>query len=135
MANDAELRHEAQVLTRYLVGARADEEAMRHYAAACLFRAGDLGSTTGLWRLLMRRPFLLPAADAALALQQPYHPVRKRILVMIAVLESLPQYEPYFLERKRTLLYPVLLGARLFFYLPMLAIGALLIWKKPRTSS
>ena len=51
-----------------------------------------------LWALITRRPALIGAIDAGLALADPHGPIRHRLFLMLAVLEASPQHTTRFLS-------------------------------------
>ena len=91
--------HEAQVLSRYLTGKEIPERAVGLYTDA-LSKLGllDLGPEGNrLWKRMMQYPYIIGPIDSALALDQPHSPVRKRIYVMLAILETQPELSALFL--------------------------------------
>src|SRR5581483_4402613 len=58
-----------------------------------------------LWNFCTKNNWALKFVDAALALGDNYHPVRKRIFIMLAILETQPAYNDCFLPQKRSKLY------------------------------
>ena len=75
----------------------------------------------------MRFPFLLQFIDAGYALRRSPSALRKKILLMFAVLESLPEYAHYFLPKKnQTVLLTIL--STLLKTTVRTGIGVLLLW-------
>lgn len=87
--NDADLRSEAILFSRYLVGREPDEALVDRYcrASEALFagRAGD--ATLDFAR---RHPWSIPMLDAADGIRGGDSLLRKKLLVMTAILETTP---------------------------------------------
>jgi hypothetical protein len=81
-----------------------------------------------IWDFCMRRPWALSLIDAGLAFGQTYHPVRKRIYIMLAILETQPAYNHCFLPKER----PVRYNIYIFFLLVKASFkmvgGKILLW-------
>ena len=87
------LEHEARVFSRYLLGSAADTSLLGIYAAAVESgAAGAWPDARAFDRLLARIGRLHPAAtravDAYARHFRPASPVRKRLILMLAILES-----------------------------------------------
>jgi len=94
-------REEGRLLARYLLG-REDvpAEAVERYEAACaaLFGAPDAaGEATS--RFVARCPWSLPFVDAAAGLLDPHSLLRKKLFLMLAILETIPELAPCFTPR------------------------------------
>lgn len=101
---------EGASLGRYLLGREIDAASCDAYAAAA--RALGYGAGDAVTRFALRRPWSLAALDGALALRQPDAPLRKKLLVMAAVLETRPNYCDDFLPRDRSARDAVAVAAR-----------------------
>ena len=90
---------EAAAFGRYVLGRDVDAEARDTYARAARELAYDTHDS--VTRFAIRRPWLLGALDGALALTRPDALLRKKLLLMAAVLEVRPEYCDAFLARER----------------------------------
>lgn len=90
---------EAAIFGRYLLGCEVVAESCETYARA----VGELhyDAPDATTRFALRRPWSIGALDAALALTQPAAPLRRKLLLMAAVLEARPEYCDAFLPRER----------------------------------
>jgi hypothetical protein len=99
---DVDLRHEADVLARCLIGRDPSDAQRTRYADAVTRRAAPLPAREQrLWRRVVAHPRLYNAVDGALALVRPASPIRERGYIMLAVLEASPEHVDLFLARKR----------------------------------
>ena len=93
-------QQEAEWIGRYLLGESPDEAEKELYvrALATLQLSLDPDEDT-LWRLALRSRLLTSLIDAGLALTRPASPIRKKIYLMLAILEASPRHGQYFLPR------------------------------------
>jgi hypothetical protein len=92
---------EAFVFARYLIGKKTDQEICARYAEAIRIHALQCeGREKKLEKFILRYPFFTGFVDAALALTNKKSVIRKKILVMFALLETVPEYADLFLARK-----------------------------------
>lgn len=87
---------EARAIARYILHADPGEKEIALYGQA-LARL-RIPSDDKLSGLALRHPVLLPYLDSGLAVLEPEHPLRHRIYVMLAILETSPSYARYFLH-------------------------------------
>ncbi len=88
----------------YILGEPACEAALHRYVAGCraLFATGEHGEQGAqLVRFVARYPWALAPLDAAAGLLEPQGALRKRLLVMLAILEATPEHAESFLPRER----------------------------------
>jgi hypothetical protein len=92
---------EAGVFGRYLLGSELSGAARELYVRA----SHELNYDTDdpVTRFASARPWSIAALDGALALIDPDALLRKKVLLMAAVLESRPEYCDAFLPRDRSL--------------------------------
>jgi hypothetical protein len=124
-----QIDNEARLLTFYLTNRLPTAEVLVLYKQALqkIPMAFDPAQKR-VWEFCMKRIWALPFIDAALALSDRYHPVRQRIFIMLAILETQPTYNDYFLPQNRsvTFIFPVLL--RLVKATFKAVIGKILLW-------
>ena len=92
---------EARIFARYLTGIRVNDASAFLYQKA--IEARDLvceRRDKKLENFVLRFPFWIGFIDAALALTDKQSVLRKKIFVMLAVLEASPEYTKYFLAKK-----------------------------------
>ena len=124
-------------MARFIVGREAPPEFAQRYLTAHqhLFRDPPEGRDAALLNLAIRRPWLLPCIDAALALRRPDALLHRKALLMAAILEASPLFADDFLPRRTGLLGLAWLAARLgAVNLLQLAIGLPIVWWCNRTA-
>jgi len=85
---------------RYLLGAVPPTEITERYAAAVgQLAAGE--APDAVLAAALRCPVLLPLLDAACGLRRPGCVLRKRLLIMTAILETHPAYAERYMPRAR----------------------------------
>lgn len=124
----ATAEEEALVLVPYLVGRAATPEAIMLYARA---RTELLLPLTAeeqrLWSRCLKHRILLPLVDAALAFRKESG-IRRRLFVLLAILESLPAYADCFLPKRRSAFYLLYLLWKGGLSLLKAALGFPLLW-------
>ena len=114
---------------RYLVNQPAIPEAIQLYTAALTHHAIDLTNRQKkIWQFCLRNTWALPPVDAALAFDEKYSPVRKKIYIMLAILETQPAYNDHFLPRKRAAFFSILIFCRLLMAGWRCIAGKVIIW-------
>lgn len=128
MNSIAILEKEAFIITRYLINHSPSKKAVDLYIEAHQKQSIEItGKEKKRWNIAMRFPFLLQFIDAGYALRRRPSALRKKILLMFAVLESLPEYAHYFLPKKnQTVLLTIL--STLLKTTVRTGIGVLLLW-------
>lgn len=93
MLNEAELKREIELFSRYLVAASPTPQAEMLYVRA--LQQQPVNDKLSQW--VIRHPFLLPFADAATGLFGLQHPYRKKLIIAFAILETQPVFAHHFL--------------------------------------
>lgn len=106
-----ELDSECVLITKYLVNQTPPAELIERYRAAHAKLLGDAGSERDLAIIAFtqKHPWSLRYIDAAVAVLRPNALLRKKILVMMAIVETAPHYVEYFIP-KRTPLIKIILN-------------------------
>jgi hypothetical protein len=101
-ADDAALMAEGRLLGGYILGEPPCEDAVRRYAGGTrkLFAPDDAGMQP--LRFAARHPWALPCLDAAAGLLERDGALRRRLLLMLAILEATPQHADKFLPHMET---------------------------------
>lgn len=89
---------EGRLFSRYLVGKVAADPILQRYARAVKELFGGEAESPAL-RFAKRHRWALPLLDAACGLARPDDALRRRLLVMAAVLETTPEHAEAFLPR------------------------------------
>ena len=99
--SDAALASEARLFGRYLVGRDPGDGLVARYVAACRTHFADTlrADDAAVLAWVRRHPWSVGMLDAASGLFRPGGPLRNRILLMAAILESTPEFADYFLPR------------------------------------
>ena len=93
---------EARILTRYLAGREPDEKSVFLYTDAVDKTALPFNNRQRRkWQKCIANPWLLPYVDSALAWNDPFHPIRNRIFIMVSILETRPAFQDLFLPVAR----------------------------------
>jgi hypothetical protein len=97
------LRTEASLLARYLSGRDPGAEIADRYARACraLFVEEHSARDAALMGFALRHPWSLPCLDAACGLVDPQSLLRRKLILMLALLETTPDHVDLFLARPR----------------------------------
>lgn len=98
-SHDRTLESEAMILGRYVSGRHVPAHLAARYAGAmrALGEPGVLSDPVG--DAATARPVLLPFLDAAAGLLAPASALRRRLLVIAAVLETSPEFADLFLPQ------------------------------------
>lgn len=99
MSTEAAIQ-EARIFGRYVIGRDIDDAAAELYARAASVL--DYDGSDELVRFALEQPRLLGALDGVLALINPGTLLRRKLLLMAAILEARPDYCDAFLPRERT---------------------------------
>lgn len=97
-----ELTEEGALLARYLLGgAEPGPEAIERYTQACekLFSGHCEPGDLAVLRFARRRRWALPLLDAAAGVFEPHALLRKKLLLMLAILETMPAHLGHFMPR------------------------------------
>ena len=91
-------RREAEILGAYLLGEKPSSRAADLYEQA-MQKLGIpvTGSDERLLGLMLNNPAAIGVIDSGLALVKPQSAIRRKLLVYLAILESLPEYTHLFL--------------------------------------
>lgn len=100
-ADNAHLIDEGRRLARHLIGRPVALDILARYQQAHLKRAADLAGDSPALALFRRRPWLLPFLDAGCARWRPDDPLRRKLLLMTAILECTPRHAERFLPEHR----------------------------------
>ena len=89
-----ELRREGMVLFRYLIKSEPISELINRYIAAnqTLFPSPKFNSDQRLIRCIARYPGFLPYIDAYSGFFKPKSLLRKKILIMLSIIETTPEF-------------------------------------------
>ncbi len=120
---------EATVLCRYLTGEIPGRNIIERYNTAVAQFASPLTATQQkTWARCMNNPGLLPLADAAWSWNNPLHPLRHRIYIMLSTIEVHRSYQSYFLPASRNSIYIFFIALRLLRSGLRLIAGKVLLW-------
>jgi hypothetical protein len=106
MNKSEKLQHEARLFATYLVKRPPSNLIIKRYVDALRHNPQTLNrQDSRLLDFIHMHPWSLGYIEAGLALRQPYSEVRRRLYVMLAILESSPDYTTAFLPQQRSLWY------------------------------
>ncbi len=94
------LRMESKLITRYILGRSPSNDLSNRYITACQKLFGDnIKKEYPELQFIYRYPWTLPFIDSSAGLLNPQSIVRKKILLMIALLETTPVHAEFFLHK------------------------------------
>lgn len=97
---------QAQVFSNYLIKDAPCPKAVELYIKRLQKEETTITARdTRLLKLCLKHPLLVGYIDAGLALIRPYSDVRRRIFIMFAILESMPEHSNHFLPHRRNPFY------------------------------
>ena len=106
-------QQEAQAISKYLVSKTCTEEmAQRYREAVTKLNATLSPAHEHIWSRMISSNIYMKLVDGGLALSAPQSPLRKRIFIMLTLLECSPEYTEYFLPQQRSIWYLIPLGFR-----------------------
>jgi hypothetical protein len=103
-ADASALQSEGVLLGRYILRDRTlAPEAIELYVGGCskLFRNPAAEDGLAVSEFVRRHPWALPLLDAAAALFHPQTLLRRKLLLMLSILETMPRHTPTFESRPR----------------------------------
>jgi hypothetical protein len=90
-------RQEMSIYCKYLTGLNADEQCLALFYRAIQHEETVLNdSEIKLLQLIIRNPSAMGLIDSALGMFDPGHPLRKRMVIAFAILETSPVYFEFF---------------------------------------
>jgi hypothetical protein len=98
------LEKESRIFTRYLTGRDVTSQAGRLYRAATHGSNPD-DDDKKLLNFMVAHPWSIGLIDAGLVFHRPASEARRRLYVMLAILEASTEYCDIFLPKKRNLFY------------------------------
>ena len=98
------LETEARIFTRYLVRRGASAQAVRLYKTAVSGSKPDKADEK-LLNFMRTHPSSIGFIDAGLVFHDPSSEARRRLYVMLAILEASPENHDLFLPKKRSSFY------------------------------
>lgn len=97
------LRREAEIFGHYILGGAPSAAVVELYASANAKLDGLVAAAADpVVRFALRHPWSIGLLDGALAFRDRDAPLRQRLLVMFAILETQPIYSERFLPRSHT---------------------------------
>jgi len=98
-----ESKMEASKITRYLLSTSLEEKEACLYANAIKKMDVSLDANERkIFEIMLSSNWKMAVIDAALALRNPQSVIRKRLFVMLSILETSPNYTDYFLSKRNT---------------------------------
>jgi len=101
----ADLTHQANLFSRYLIKRDATPLAIEQYARAINTARVTDATDQKLLKFVERHVWSIGLVDAGLVFIKPASEVRRRLYVLSALLEASPEYHADFLATKRSPLY------------------------------
>ena len=120
---------EVETITQYLVSRPASPRVRESYERALqnipvIFTEQQKSQ----WEACMKNPWLLPHVDAWLAFTQRDHPIRKKIFIMLGVLETQADYSDLFLPSRTSFLQPLTIAFSVIWAVTKIITGRLVTW-------
>jgi hypothetical protein len=98
------LEQEARLFTRYLIGRDANPQAIRLYETVMSTSKPD-NKDKKLLDFMTSHPSSIGLIDAGLVFHNATSEARRRLYIMFAILEASPEYCDFFLPKKRSPFY------------------------------
>jgi hypothetical protein len=111
MSKQEQYYEEADCIALYVVGEHAGIREKRIYAEAMRKLNINLtGAEEALWQSMLNSKTQMACIDGGLALLRPASQLRRKLFIMVAVLEASPHYTDHFLSRRFSFSYLVKIG-------------------------
>lgn len=95
---------EAVLFGRYLLNKVPDTQSIMLYSSALItLHVRPNHKEKKLLQIILRYPFLLRSIDSGLVILNPSSIIRKKIFILLAVLEASPLYYTHFLPKQYTI--------------------------------
>jgi hypothetical protein len=119
---------EAHLLAKYLINQKASQRVVELYRAAGELHQIEFSPPQErVWQFCLSYPWSLNYIDAALAFTDRYHPVRNKIFLMQAILETQRELSLFFLPQKRNSFYLAVIFLRSLSAILKIALGKLFL--------
>ncbi|MGZ4048082.1 MAG: hypothetical protein ACXVPU_12025 [Bacteroidia bacterium] len=120
MRNNSDYIFEAEQITNYLLSVPVQENEKNNYADAMQKLNIQFSEyENALWESMLKSKWRMASIDAGLALKEPNNNVRRKLFIMLAILEASPNYTSYFLSEKYS-----------FFYMfKLISVGIRAVWR------
>jgi len=104
------LKNEATLISKYLICKKPTNDLVNRYVEAnfMLFGTEKLKYKNSELSFIYRHPMSLPYIDAAICLFAPKSILRKKIIVMAAILETTPSFANFFIKTPKSALISIL---------------------------
>lgn len=100
------IKNEADIFCKYLTGKKASADVVLLYGDALKKRPLTLDNKDKkILAFIESFPFFIGFIDGAMAFFKKNSAVRKRLFIMLAILETLPEYADFFLSKKHSFFY------------------------------
>ena len=97
---------EAEQITDYLLSIPVMENEKNNYVDAMMqLNIQFTKYENALWKFMLKSKWRMASVDAALALKEPNNNVRRKLFIMLAILEASPNYTSYFLSKNYSRFY------------------------------
>ncbi|HRG89540.1 MAG TPA: hypothetical protein PLW44_11005 [Chitinophagales bacterium] len=119
---------EAQILSHYLIGKNCSAAVAADFElAVSKLNITLTEAETNVYRKMLASGFIMRSVDSALALTKSQSLIRKRIFVMLALLECTTENTAYFLPQQRSIFYFFIIGLRVVRGFAFAILGLLII--------
>ena len=120
---------ECDVLVHYLFGIPPTPRARASYYRALQNMPITFSDKQqSLWESCLKKNWLLAYVDAYLGFTQPTHPIRQKIFIMLAVLETQPEFSSFFLPKRGSFFDFVVVMAKGIHAVMKIFIGRVVTW-------
>ena len=120
---------EVDILVRYLLGKAATPRIAASYQQALQHVEVVFSKEEQrLWDLCIDRPWIIPHVDAWLGFRHPGHPIRKKIFIMLGILEMQPEYSYFFLPSRHSFLYLLNIAFTSIWAIIKIGTGRMITW-------
>jgi hypothetical protein len=122
-------KDESEIIVQYLVGIAATPRLNASYHLALQnIPVSFSAKEKKLWDACLSHPWMLPHVDAWLGFNYPDHPIRKKLFIMLGLLETQPEYCNFFIPSRYSFLHLFAVGFTCVWALFKIVAGRLITW-------
>ena len=122
-------KKEVSIIFEYLQGNAVFNPLVNKLYSAAIDKPSNTISARDakLLNMVQHHPWTLKFIDSGLAIIYPSSEVRRRVFIMISILESMPEYSEDFLPKERSIWYVAAVSYSIFSALVKALLGSIII--------
>jgi hypothetical protein len=127
LGNNINIDKEAAIFSKYLINALPTQADIKLYKDAVASSPSISKSDQKLLAYIHKHPWSLRFIDAALPFYRPHSEVRRRIYLILAILEASPDHSDAFIPNRKSPLYILRVGISMMGAIVKLACGLVIV--------